>query len=161
MRVPSSTPAGMLTWSERCFSLRPSPRHFSHGSAMILADAAAARAGPLHDEEALLGAHLAAAVAHRAGAHAGAGLGAPPLARLALDGGVDAQLDFLAEIGVLETDLEVVAQVRTAQHIAAPILLAAHEFAEDVLEDVGEGAEILAPPPPAPPLRNAAWPKRS
>ena len=48
-----------------------------------LADAAAGRAGALDDEEALLGADLAAAVAHGAGAGAGARLGAGAAAGLA------------------------------------------------------------------------------
>ena len=43
-----------------------------------LAGAVAGRAGPLDHEEALLRAHLAAAVAHAAAARAGAGLGALP-----------------------------------------------------------------------------------
>ena len=110
-----------------------------------------------------LGADLAAAVAHGAGPRAGPGLGAVAAAGLALGGGVDPELDLLAGEGVLEADLEIVAQVRAAQRVGAAVgLLAVHELAEDILENVGEGAEILAPRRrPAPPLRKAAWPKRS
>src|SRR3954447_24139867 len=105
MRVPSSTPAGMRTVRERCFSTRPSPRQRSHGSAIVSptprheGEGRAATqkprwapARPPADEEALLGADLAAAVAGGAGARLRAGFGAAAVAGLALDAGVDAKL---------------------------------------------------------------------
>ena len=66
--VPSSTPGGILTSSERLFSARPSPRQRRAGIGDDLAGAAAGRADPLDDEEALVGADLAAAVARGAAA---------------------------------------------------------------------------------------------
>ncbi len=112
-----------------------------------LADAAAGGAGLLDHEEALARANLAAAAARRAGPGRGAGLGARAGAGLARRGGIDLELDLAAVIGILELDLEVVAQVRAAADVAAPAALlgAAHELAEDIVENVGEGAEILRP----------------
>ena len=58
------------------------------------------------------------------------------------------QLDLLAGEGVFEADLEIVAKVRAAQGVGAAVgLLAVHELAEDILENVGEGAEILGARP--------------
>src|SRR5690606_33212754 len=99
--------------------------------------------GLLDHEEAVAGADLAVAAAHLAGARARPGLGAGALARLAARGGVDLQLDLAAVKGVLQPDFEIVAQIGAAPHVAAPALLAAHELAEDIVENVGEGAEIL------------------
>ena len=66
--------------------------------------------------------------------------------------------------GVLELDFQVVAQVGAAADVAAlsPLLGAAHELAEDIVENVGEGAEILSPAIAAhAAFWKAAWPKRS
>src|SRR5690606_30907336 len=65
-------------------------------------------------------------------------------------------LDGAAGKGLLERDLEIVAQVRAAQPRlpAAPTARPAHEVAENVLENVGHrgrefGPESLRPAPPA------------
>src|ERR1051325_3510692 len=112
-----------------------------------LADAAALRAGLLDHEEALARPDLAAAAAHRAGLGRSAGLGPRAAARLAGRGGVDLKLDLAAVEGVLELDLEVVAKVGAAPHVAAAAALlgATHELAEDIVENVGEGTEVLRP----------------
>src|SRR5690606_37005660 len=84
--------------------------------------------------------------AHRAGGGRRARLGARPVAGLAARGGLDIEFDRPAVKGVLQRDLEVVAQVRAATDIVPPataLLGAAHELAEDIVENVGEAAEIL------------------
>src|SRR5690606_33683845 len=112
-----------------------------------LATALADRAGALDGEEALCGAHLAVAGAVLAGRHAGAGLGAGAVAGVAADQRRHVDLDGAAEIGLLERDFEIVAQVGAAQArlLAPAALAAAHEVAEDVLEDVGHGRGEFGP----------------
>ena len=106
-----------------------------------LAAAMALRAGALDREEALRGAHLAVAAAHRAGDRLGAGLGAGAGAFVAGDRSRHADLRGLAGIGLLQRDLHVVAQIGAALAPAGrAALAAAHHVAENVLEDVGEAA---------------------
>ena len=164
--MPSSTPAGMLTDSDLRFSTRPSPRQVGQGSAIISPTPRQLRAGLLDDEEALARADLAAAAAHRGRLRAEV----PALAPEPPHGSQGAVVSTWSSTwrpwkGVLEPDLEIVAQVRAAQHVAAlaALLAAAHELAEDIVENVGEGAEILRAAAIAamPLLRKAAWPKRS
>ena len=89
-------------------------------------------------------------------------LGAGAGAALAGDGGRHLDLDGLAGIGVLERDLEIVAQVGAALAPGAARAAAA-EIAEEIVEDVGEGGEACAArrPPPQPPPARRRWPKRS
>src|SRR3984893_4585126 len=88
----------------------------------------AAGAGPLDGEEALLGADASAAVASRAGYRLGPSLGAGPVALLAGDQVRHPDRRLLAAEGLLERNLEVVAQVVAAARpaLAAP---SAHELA--------------------------------
>src|SRR5690606_7402481 len=79
------------------------------------AGAAAARAGPLDGEEALGGAHPARAAAGAAARRAGPGLGARAGAGLAAHGRGDGDLHVGAGVGLLQRDLEVVAQVLAAR----------------------------------------------
>src|SRR5262249_3742496 len=104
--------------------------------------AVAARAGALDGEEALLGAHLAVALAGRTVDRLGARRGARALARLAGLRRRDLDLGVGALERILEADLEIEAQIGAAAGTAlAPA--AAHELAEHLVEDVGEaGAEI-------------------
>ena len=142
--MPSSTPAGMSTVSALALL---DPALAAAGRAGIgdrLAQAPALRAGLLDDEETVARPNLALAAAHLAGAGARPGLGARAAARLARRGAVDIELDRAAGEGVLQADLEIVAQVRSAQHIAAPRLAAEH-VAEHGIENVGEAGEILRP----------------
>ena len=73
----------------------------------------------------------------------------------------------LAGEGVLQGDLEVVAQVGAALAPAGPRPgRAAPPIAEDVLEDVRQKVEAKSVPKPGPPaaalpFSKAAWPKRS
>ena len=92
------------------------------GRAGIVDDLAApltGRAGALDGEEALLRAHAAMAGAGGAGLGLGALLRARAGAGLAGRGGRDFQRGGLAVIGLLERDLHIVAQVRTALAPAA------------------------------------------
>ena len=114
-------------------------RAFDH-----LAAPAAVVARPFDDEEALLRADLAVAVAQVARARAGARLGAAALARLAGDRDLDLDLRALAVERLLEADLHVVAQVRPAARLLPPA--AAESVAEDRLEDIAEVGEICALP---------------
>ena len=164
--MPSSTPAGTLTDSDLRFSTRPSPRQAGQGSAIVsptprqVGQVCSTTKKPWRARTWPRPPHIAQDVRR------GAGLGARAVAGLAGRGGVDLELDLAAVKGVLELDLEIVAQVRAAPDVAAraaALLGAAHELAEDIVENVGEGAEILRP-------RHcrrrrlawkAAWPKRS
>ena len=142
MRVPSSTPAGILTVRLRRRSERPSPWQASHGSATISPDAAAGRTAALDDEEALLGADLAGAAAGRAGARAiGGRLAAAPVALLASGERLDGERRFPARERVLEAQLQIVAKVGAARGVGAAAAPRVHELAEDRREDVGEALE--------------------
>ena len=105
-----------------------------------LAGAVAAGAGALDLEEAVGLAHAARAVAGGAGDGLGARLGPRTLAGLAGQGGGHVDLDFGPAIGLLQRNLQVVAQVRTAARSAllAPALAAAESVPEGVAEDLGE-----------------------
>src|SRR5690242_11394820 len=112
-----------------------------------LADAVASGAGALDDEEALLRANLAHAGAGCTGLGLGARRGARAAARIAGAGDVDGDLGRLAVERVFEADFHVVAQIRATPR-AGPAALrrrAAHELAEDILENIGESAEIGRP----------------
>src|SRR5262249_34438068 len=78
-------------------------------------------------------------MAPRAGHRLGAGLGPAALAYLTRNQGRDADRRLLAAEGLLERDLEIVAQVAAAARpaLAAP---AAHDIAEHLVEDVGTTA---------------------
>ena len=114
MRVPSSTPAGMLTDSVRSRVTRPAPRAGRTGIVDHLAAALTGRAGALEREEALRMPDLAGAAAGRAGLRLGAGLGAGAGAGFAGHRGRNADLRGLAVEGLLERDLHVVAQIGAA-----------------------------------------------
>jgi hypothetical protein len=118
-----------------------SPRVAAARLARLLDDAAgalAAGAGALDGEEALLRADPPAALAGRAGDRLRSRLGAAPLAALAGDQRRHPDAGLLALEGVLQADLEIVAQVvAAALRLALP---AAHELAEHLVEDVGEAA---------------------
>src|SRR5688572_33305014 len=85
-------------------------------------------------------AHLAGAAARGAGGGLRAGLRAAALAHLAQRHRRDADLGVEAVRRLLEGDLEVVAQVRAAEHGRASAAAAAEDLAEDVAEDVAEAA---------------------
>src|SRR5206468_2520344 len=103
--------------------------------------ALALRAGALDREEALRGAHLAVAVAHRAGHRLGARLGACPRTFRARDRSRDADLRGLASKSLFQRDFHIVAQVGAALAASGRAALApAHHVAENILEDVGEAA---------------------
>ncbi len=160
IRVPSSIPGGILTSSVRSLvdptlSTTCAARRFD-----ALAGTVAARAGPLDNEEALLGAHLAVAGAGRAGLDAGARLGAAAVAHVALRRDLDGDRRLLAVEGLLERHFHVVAQVGAAALLLLSATAAAEARAEDGIENIGEIAEIRAarnpPAPPPPPCLKAA-----
>ena len=108
-------------------------------------------AGALDGEEALLRADFAAAGTRRALLGLGARLGAGARAGFARDRGVDANLFTFAAISVFQGDFEIVAQVAAA--VLPPCPLATHEFAEQIVEHIGEGggeieAETVGALPP-------------
>src|SRR5690606_14111768 len=102
---------------------------------------AAAGAGALDLEEAVGLAHAPGAAAGVADGRLGARLGARAVADLAGHQGRDGDLDLGPLIGLLQGDLEIVAQVRAA---ARPVVLAsaaapaAEGVPEGVAEDLGE-----------------------
>src|SRR5690606_34756957 len=93
-----------------------------------LSGAMAGGAGALDGEEALLGAHAAAAVAGLAADRLGAALGAAAVAGVARNGARHPDLRRLAAERVLESNLHVVAKVGTPRRLAAAA--PAHEIAE-------------------------------
>jgi hypothetical protein len=130
-----------------------SPRVAAARLARLLDDAAgalAAGAGALDGEETLLRADPPAALAGRAGDRLRSHLGAAPLAALAGNQRRHPDAGLLALEGVLQADLEIVAQVvAAALRLALP---AAHELAEHLVENVGKAraeAEIARPRPAA------------
>src|SRR5688572_3124122 len=109
------------------------------------ARAAAARARLLNREKALGHAELSDAAASLAGDRLGAGL--RPLARAtrALDLCGDVERDRIAGDGLLESQLEVVAQIRAAEHlVAAAAAPAAEDIAEHVAENIAERVRAAA-----------------
>src|SRR6185295_2031792 len=102
------------------------------------AAAMAARAGLRDGKRALRNAHLAGAAAGGAGLRLCAGLGAGAAAGDAFGERRDADLGLEAVRRLLEVDLEVVAQVRAAEHGGTAAARAAENLAENVAEDVAE-----------------------
>ncbi len=109
-------------------------------------------AGPLDGEETGLRTHHAGAVAGGAGLGCRARLGARTFADFTGDGSGNTHLRGLARIGLGQVDLEIVAQVRTARGTTpaaagalAASTSAAHEVAEQVLEDIGHGGTEFRP----------------
>ncbi len=75
------------------------------------------------------------------------GLGAFAGAARALDLGRDVERDGIAGDGLLERQLELVAQIRAAKHLAAAAAPArAEDVAEHVAENVAEGVGAAAEP---------------
>ncbi len=121
-----------------------------------LAAALTGVAGTLDGEEALARADLAGAAAGGAGRRLGAGLGAAARAGLAGDAGRYADLRRLAGVGLVQRHFHVVAEVRAtlAARAGTRAPAAAHELAEQVVEDVRHGgrevgAETATGPPAA------------
>src|SRR5690606_7299961 len=102
-----------------------------------LASALTGGAGALDGEEALLGAHPAAAVAGHAAGGLRATLGPAAMAGIAGRRSGHADLRGLAAESILEGDFHIVAQIGAARRGAAP---GPHEIAEHLVEDVGEAA---------------------
>src|SRR5262245_6104782 len=101
-------------------------------------------AGPLDGEEALAGPRLAGPVTGWAGDRLRALLAARARAGLAAHRGRHADHRLTALEGLLEGDLQIVAQIGAAP--ARPAAALSHEIAEHLVEDVGEarGREIEA-----------------
>src|SRR5512145_135156 len=106
-----------------------------------LALSAARRASPLDGEKSLRRAHLAVAAARRTRDRLRAGLGAAAIARFARRRARHPDVRRLAEKRVLEADVEVVAQVGAVARAGLPAA-PADEFAEHLVEDVGETAHV-------------------
>src|SRR5690242_7373969 len=105
-----------------------------------LAHTLTARAGAFDGEETLAGTNAPAAPAGTAGARAGAfrRAGASALPAGCKRGNADLRL--LAGIGLLERNLEVVAQVGAASRLSRAAASAAHELSEHLVKDIGEAA---------------------
>src|SRR4029450_3746922 len=127
MRVPSSTPAGILTLSVLSRRVRPCPAQARHGLSITWpapwgaghggprgGEDLRARVGPLAGEEAPLAPSASPAMAGRALLRLGAGLSAAALAGLAGDRRRHAHRGLGAAVGLLQRDLEVEAQVLAA-----------------------------------------------
>ena len=112
--LPVSTPAGILIWSLRSTGIWPWPLQSLHWLATIAPGAAALAAGARDAEEALLERHLAGAAALRAGGRLRAREGAAARAGLAVRQAGDLDGRLGAERGLLERQLQVVAQVGAA-----------------------------------------------
>ena len=134
---------------------------------MIWPRAVAGAAGAADRKEALLVDDFAAAVAGGAGAGSAAGFAAGALAAFAALHARHLDFGAHAEHGVLEADLQIVADVLAALRASALAAAAAgvaeqvaeaEEVAQDVAE-IGEGLGVEAGRPPAP--CTPAWPKRS
>src|SRR5438105_1146270 len=109
------------------------------------ARAVAARAGLGNGERALRDAHLAGAAAGGAGRRVRARPRAGSLAALAGRRAGNADLRVEAVRGLLERDLQVVAQIGAAKHRRAAATPGAEDLTEDVAEDVAEaGARSAA-----------------
>jgi hypothetical protein len=105
--------------------------------------------GTLDGEKALLGAHPPAPAARLAGDGTGSFFAAAAVAVFAKHAARHANLGGLALECFLQGDLQVVTQVRPAALTAGAA--AAHEFAEHLVEDVGESAgEVEAAGPGRP-----------
>ena len=108
------------------------------------ARAVAARARLRDGEGALRDTHLACAAAGGAGRGLCAGTRSAALADVAGRHRRDANFRFKTVRGLLERDLEVVAQVRAAEDRRAAAACAAEDLPEDVAEDVAEAAHAGA-----------------
>ena len=103
--------------------VRPVPRQLGHVRSMVKKPCCA-RTLPLPEH-----------VAHCSGLEPGS---APvPAQAFARHGGVDVDFRALPAIGVFQRDLEIVAQIAAA--VLPPRAPAAHEFAEQIVEHIGEG----------------------
>src|SRR5690606_6202282 len=163
--------AGAFVHTRRDFDLKAlfllHPAHAAAGPAGLGDDppgAPAGGAGALHHEEALGCPHLAHALAGGAGFRLGARFRAGAVARLARHGGGNGDGLRPPAVGVFQRDFEIVAQVGAAHRagaVAAPAA-AAHEFIEDVLENVGEAAaaEVVRPAAEAAAAKTAAAAER-
>ena len=145
MRVPSSTPGGMLTESVRSLVMRPEPWQLWQGSSIV-----SPRPWQFGQVRSMVKKPWLARTLPwppQVGQVVGLVPAWAPDARACFTGnaGRHADLRGLAGVGFDERDLEVVAQVgaalaRGALALAAP---AAHELAEQVVEDVGHrGGEV-------------------
>ena len=74
--------------------------------------------------------------------------GAAALAGLAFAERREFDLGVVAEHGLLEIELQVVAQIGAAKHLPPAAPTAAEDVAEHVAEDVAERVAALNPPPP-------------
>ena len=143
MRVPSSTPAGMLTDSVRSRVTRPAPAQALQGSSMI--SPRPWQVGQVRSIEKKPWLARTRPWPPQVGqaARLGAGLGAGAGAGLAGDRGRHADRGVLAGKGLLQPDLEIVAQIGAAlaavggARAAAPARIA-EEGIEDVRHEVGE-----------------------
>src|SRR5258706_2916409 len=138
--------AGGNLHRERLVLLQPS-RAPARGAwiAHGLAGAVARGTRLLDGEEALRQAHRARAMAGLARLGLRPRFRARALAGLARLHGGDADLGLGAARGLLERDLEVVAQVRAPEDRRASAPLCAEDVAEDVAERLGESAESFRP----------------
>src|SRR5204863_80474 len=107
------------------------------------ARAVAHRAGAFDDEKALLRAHLAVAGAGRAGMGVRTRPRPGAVATVARGGHVDGDVGGFAVERLFERDFHIVAQIGAAPRLGAAAAAAAHEFAEDALEDIGEAREVV------------------
>src|SRR6185503_7246286 len=112
------------------------------------ASTAAVRTRLLNREEPLGDSYLAHAAARLAVDRLRARLGTLAGAARALDLGRNIQRDGIARHGLLERELEVVAQIRAAKHLAATSApTTAEDVAEHVAEDVAERVRAAAEAP--------------
>ena len=153
MRSPLSTPAGTFTAACARGARVPGQGSCRRDCARCVPAAPAARAGLLQLKEALRDAHLARAAAGVAGDGLAALGRAAAVAGLALGELGDLDLHRVAEHGLIELQLELVAQVGAAKHLrAAAAARTAEDVAEHVAEDVAERIarrSRRAPPPRA------------
>src|ERR1700730_6709758 len=135
MRVPSSTPCGILTDKVRSRVTRPEPAQEGQASSIIWPRAWQPGQVPLGGKNPVALPSPPSPAAGRAGLRLGAGLGAGTRTGFAGDGDRNLDLRGLALEGFFQRDFHVVAQVGAALASAAPAL-AGH--AEQIFENVGE-----------------------
>ena len=162
MRVPSSMPAGMLTESVRVWLTRPAPAHFAQGS--FTTSPRPWQVGQVRSiwkKPPWLARTRPAPPQVGQVVGAGAGLGAGARADVAGDAGRHLDLDGLAGEGLLERDLEIVAEVGAA--LAAGAALRRRRKPPKNSSKMSEKEEKPAAPAPnpPPPFSKARWPKRS
>src|SRR6266581_2715559 len=115
------------------------------GLADDLSGSVAFRARLLDGEKSLLHAHLTVPFTGRAGSRPGPGFRPGTLAGLAILVGRNANTGFGAARGLLQCDLEVVAQVGSAVYRGAAAARLVEDIAEDIAERVGEARETGSP----------------